>query len=207
MKLRNLVATTVFITASSVAFAGGFDGLFVQAGIGAANSETKISGTGTILDGSESQTSMIGSIGAGYSQSFGNFNLAANAYYILGDQDAGERNFSNGTDSVSLKAKGSNTWGVTIEPGWNLAQNALVYAKLGYTETTAKLAANYTIGGTSGSEQGSEKFRGYVYGIGAKYKFTQNLYGVAEVLRAEYNDKDGVEPTSSAGTLGIGYKF
>lgn len=207
MKLKNLIVIGTLSAVSSFAAAGGFDGPFVQAGIGVANSETKISGTGTVLDDSYSQTSLIGSISAGYSQSFGNFNLAASAYYIIGDQNAGEATFTNGAESITLKSKGTNTWGIAIEPGWNLAENALVYAKLGYTETKGEATAIFNTTDFSGTEQASQKYRGYLYGVGAKYKFTPNIYGVVEVIRSEYNDKDGIEPSAVAGTIGIGYKF
>lgn len=207
MKLRKIVVLSALIATSSYVFAGGFDGPFAQVGVTVAKSETKISGTGTILDGSESENSTVGNLSAGYSKSFGAFNLAGSAYYLIGTLDAGKRTFTAGGDSATIKAKGTNTWGLNIAPGWNVTQEMLVYVTLGYSSTKGKAELDYNIGGTVGSERESTNYTGYSYGLGAKYKFTSNLYGVAEVAQVNYNRKDGIEPSSTSGTIGIGFKF
>lgn len=234
------------LLASSIATAGGFDGPFVQIGVGGAESDTKFNQTrnerhqNSLATQSDSQNSTIGQIAAGYSQSFGGFNLAASVFYMIGDQSAGSTNFADqsgrGRDrennTWSVRAQNADTFGVSIEPGWNLSENALIYAKLSYTETrgsvevdqiTTKEGRNH-VHVTTSSNSGNATYRGWGYGLGAKYKFASNLYGVVEVMQSDFGDssyelpqqgkdhhknaeKYEMDRTSLSAFVGIGYKF
>ena len=191
MKFKKLAMLAALSAASSFAVAApaAFDGPFVQAGIGYANAEVEQTPGGTTDD-----DNFIGQIAGGWSQSFGQWNLAGSAYYVIGDQEAGRIN--------NVDFKGQDTWGISIDPGYYFTPKTLGYVKLGYIQTTGK---------ASGGISGDETFNGYAYGLGLKYAYTPNLYGVVEVQQAEFEDKTigGVkfEPNGFTAIVGVGYKF
>ncbi|MDN0085782.1 outer membrane beta-barrel protein [Crenobacter sp. SG2305] len=202
MSLKKLVIATALTTVSTLTLAAGFDGPFVQAGVGFADTETKTSGDISFL-GDSSKTDTIGQIAAGYSQSFGQYNIAGDIFYVIGDQKSGDHNVSNGVNSIDVHFKGTNTWGINIEPGFYLNDQALLYAKIGYSETKGKGDVSGIISG----DLGSETFHGFGYGLGFKYKFHSNLYGLAELEQIDYHEKNNVKPNSLIGTIGVGYQF
>lgn len=209
-----LVALSSVVT---TAFAGGFDGPFVQAYIGAATSQSKISSdTPSInpaISTSPSETSFLGQIAGGYSQSFGGFNLAGSAFYNIGDQNAGNVNLARSTagSNLNLTGKLSNTWGVAIEPGWNFDSTTLGYAKFAYVGTTYKSNDSYTEPGFSESGTGNTNFNGVGYGVGLKKLIDKNIYVGGEVVYTQFNSKtqDGVtiKPNQMSYMIGLGYKF
>jgi outer membrane immunogenic protein len=214
MKIARALTALSLGIASSVSFAGGFDGPFVQAGIGFSDAQTKVSthwpdtNVDTRVDGS----SFVGQVAAGYSQSWGQFSLAGSAYYVIGDQKAGSIYMYTpqfGVNTYDFRNK--NTWGITFDPGINLNESTLAYIKLGYGQTTGKGTevfqnVTYTYDQTYG---------GFSYGAGVKYKLTPKLYGVAEILQTNYGSKtvnfpDGYisfQPASLIGIVGLGYRF
>lgn len=197
---KAVIFAALFGAASSV-FAGGFDGLFSEANIGYAHSKTEIYGY------SPSENSTVGQISLGYSKAFGDFNLAGKAYVILGDQKAGSISGTIDSYNGTASAKGTNTWGISVEPGVNINDNALIYATLGYTQTTGEVDLNGTSGSSSVSLNTSTTFKGVTFGAGAKYKFTPNVYGIFEVKQTNYSSKDGFKPSTFMTSVGIGYKF
>ncbi|MBK5914182.1 outer membrane protein [Rhodocyclus purpureus] len=208
MKFKKLAMLAALSAASSFAVAApaAFDGPFVQAGVGFANSQSDYSETwnGNSLSTKLNDTSFVGQVAGGWSQSFGQWNLAASAYYTIGDQKAGKVTFNG--DSAEFKLK--DTWGVSIDPGYYINPQTLAYLKLGYVATKGELSA-------TGAGSDSETFNGYTYGVGLKYAFTPNLYGVAEIQQANFESKsatDGADrvslkPNSLTGIIGVGYKF
>jgi opacity protein-like surface antigen len=214
MKLACAITALSLGIASSVAFAGSFDGPFVQAGIGFSNAQTKVNThwPDTNIDTKVNDSSFIGQIAGGYSQSWGQFSLAASAYYVIGDQKAGSIYMSTPQYGVNTyEFKNKNTWGITIDPGINLSESALAYLKLGYGQTTGKGTevfenVTYTYDQTYG---------GFSYGAGVKYRLTPKLYGVVEILQSNYSSKtvnfpDGhisFQPSSLIGVIGVGYRF
>ena len=214
MHYNKIALITAFSVASSLATAGGFDGPFVQAGVGFANAQTDVSAPGW-FSSKLSDNNSIGQIAAGYSQSMGQFNLAASAYYLVGDQKAGK--FDYNTSSVgSIQLKNKNAWGVSIEPGFNLSETTLAYAKMGYVETKAQDSDNWTSGGLNRSASYNQSSHGYSYGGGIKYKFSPKLFAVVEIQQINYQNQTwaysngyrvSMKPSSLTGTIGIGYQF
>ncbi len=205
-QIRNLALGLGLGLAASVGLAAGtFDGPFVHLGSNLANSQEDVSnlvGPGTTTFSAKAR--WVGQAGAGFSHAFGLFNLAASAYYVLGDQDAMEAGFSTsyGTNAANVKLK--NTRGFSIEPGVHLNESTLIYLKLGYISATRTL---YT--SLSGSRDDS--FHGNTVGLGAKYAFTPAIYGIAEAQQGQFRaltmDGVAVKPNSQTIFLGTGYKF
>lgn len=210
MNFRKLAIAVTLSAASCAALAGGFDGPFAQLGVGFANTQSELSFPGW-LDLKVNENSLVGEVAAGYSQSFGSFNLAGTVSYTLGDQKAGS--FVDNYYQTSVYLKLRNTWHVSIEPGLNLSPSTLLYASLGYSGTKANFI-EYDSQGTFPWEQG---LNGYSLGAGLKYKFTPNIYGMAAIRQTNFQsgnvDFGGVypqasfKPNSLDGLVGIGYKF
>lgn len=206
LRIKHLALTVMLSLAASTSLATGtFDGPFVHFGSNLANSQEdafSLVGPGTTTFSAKAQ--WVGQLGAGFSHAFGLFNLAASAYYVLGDQDMMEASFHApyGVNTVNSKLK--NTRGISIEPGVYLDQSTLIYLKLGHISTTRTLY-------TSLSGWRDDHFHGNTVGLGAKYAFTPVVYGIAEAqqgqLRALTVDGIDTKPNSQTIFLGMGYKF
>lgn len=235
MKFQNLAIAAALGSASALAVAGGFDGPFVQLGIGGAGTSSKVSGvpassTGADLNGTDSQGSFNGLVAAGYSQdlgalnsSLGGLNLAANIFYVIGEQKAGSKTSSGvnqWNDSLTLSGKNklNNTFGISIEPGWNFTKETLGYLKLAWVNTQLKgtLSYNYVDAGdpaqsTSGSDNSSKNINGFGYGLGVKQMITSNIFASVDLMGVSYqsykNDGISVKPSQFMGFASLGYKF
>ena len=223
--MKKIVVAAIAL-ASTTAFAGGFDGPFVQLGIGGSSTGTKVSGTTvntTSVDGTNSQGSFNGLVAGGYSQSFGNFNLAANLFYVIGNQKAGSKT-SNGlnTDGESVSenynSKLKNTWGISIEPGWNFTESTLGYAKLAWVMSQANTSMNYhnNVGGFDTTPSTSKTINGFGYGLGVKQMITKNIYAGVDLMGVSYQSYSVTDadlgtfnnrPRQFLGFASIGYKF
>lgn len=215
MTLKKFTLMTALTTVCAVSVAGSFDGPFLQAGLGFAESRTDVN----FMDwftAKPSDNSFIGQISGGYSKSWGRFNLAGSAYYVLGDQKAGRTLQAwspDQVDSVSMKLK--NTWGISIEPGFNISESTLAYVKLGYSQTEG----TWSLTRPNDSHTGTPNFHGVSFGVGAKHKFSSNIYGFAEIQQTNFKKKnvlmtvdglrytDSFKPESLTYLVGLGYKF
>jgi opacity protein-like surface antigen len=127
---------------------------------------------------------------------------------VLGRQKA-NTNDAFGWD-WPIDFKGRRTVGLTIEPGVNINQNSLVYAKLGVTQMRGRMD-------DVGYEIANRTHNGFSVGAGFKYKFTQNIYGMVEIMQTNFNRKTyfdwgpdnnlGTKPKTLTGIVGIGYTF
>lgn len=226
-----------FITAAAIAAisgsafaAGAFDGPFVQIGIGGAATESSNSYTtkglyntvlGNIPSGSTNAGSFLGQILGGYSQSIDQFNLAANIFYMIGNQDAGNQTYNTRyltvPVSVSNSVKLENTWGISLEPGYYVTDKTLGYLKFSWFNSTLKSSPSVSVLGATDTGSYSSNVNGAGFGIGAKQMFTNNLYGFLEYQYVTYgstslNTSDGgasisAKPTQNYGMVGLGYKF
>jgi hypothetical protein len=127
--------------ASSLALAGGFDGPFLQVGVGFSNAQTQAIShwPDTNIDATLTENNFVGQFGGGYSKSWGQFFLAASAYYVIDDQKSGGADLSSlqyGTNTYEFK--NTNTLGVSIDPSVNLNDSTTAHLKLGYGRTAGK---------------------------------------------------------------------
>jgi opacity protein-like surface antigen len=214
MPYKKIALATALVATATLSMAADFDGPFVQAGIGFANAQTEV-GAPTWFSGKLSDNSFIGQLAAGYSRSFGQFNLAANLYRFVGDQKGGKIDYgSAGIGTIQFKT--TNTCGLSIDPGIAVKPATLVYVKLGYVAGKGRGSDAWTAGGAANSASFDESFHGYAYGAGIKHRLTANLYGMAEIQQTNYSGKTwtygngyqvSVKPSSLTGIVGIGYRF
>lgn len=236
MKLKKIAIAAAIGAASTFAMAGGFDGPFVQLGIGGAATSTYTQGiaasnSNVNLNGSSTQGSVNGLVTGGYSQDLGalsdslkGFNLAANLFYVIGNQNAGNPS-STGLDgwgdtrTLNSTNKLKNTWGISVEPGWNFTESTLGFVKLAWVNTQLNTAVNYSNSdgnsGGNGSVDTSKTLNGFGYGIGVKQMLSSNIYAGVDLMGVTYSsykpsgDFEGTSfrPTQFMGFASIGYKF
>lgn len=232
---KAVFAVGAALLSGSVMATGAFDGPYVQLGIGGASTETQTTYPSVLnnlagfnTNANSTGGSFVGQILGGYSQSFDIFNIAANVFYNIGNQDSGSNSYnltgSNGYLNANQSFKLKNTWGVSIEPGLYVTEKTLGYLKLSYFNSQLNYNASYGARvispsySESGSYNSSSSVNGIGYGIGAKQMFTDNIYGFVEYQYVQYdkwNDSGlfgsgystSYKPNQNYGWVGVGYKF
>ena len=225
--MKRIILTTAIATVSGLACAGGFDGPFVQLGIGGSYTSTKVTGlstgAGSSANGTVSGGSVNGLVAAGYSQEIADsgFNLAANLFYVVGNQKSGSNsstatNSSNYTASIGTDNKLENTFGISVEPGWNFTKETLGYVKLAWVNTQSKNSISFSNSDPLSSQDSANKnLNGFGYGLGIKQMITKEIFAGIDLMGVTYgSNKPGgdyagssFKPSQFLGFASIGYKF
>lgn len=201
---------------SSVAYSQSFSGFYVDAGIGygAMTSTVEVAEPSigsTSLDIGKSN--FLGSLAGGWTWNpGGGFVLGIGAFANLGGSDAAELTSTDSTGTYTIGLKQKESYGITIEPGFEVHPGTVVYAKL--TAAQAKLEATVSETGFGSASQ-SETFTGYGFGAGVKHLINKNLFVFAEWQQIQYQSKSWtdvgatltVKPTSTLGLIGVGWQF
>ena len=134
----------------------------------------------------------------------GSFTLTAPGYSAAGIPAL------NNTSPISYQLK--NLWSVTLNPGYAIDKDRLVYAKVGYTGVTIGLKSSTAAYQTT-------NLSGYALGLGYKQMITQSLYMLGEVNYGGFSNKattlvstNGTFSSTIGGSgydllVGIGYRF
>ena len=120
--------------------------------------------------------------------------------HSLGDVKAGSIHVGGTTVDFRLR----NLYSFYIEPGYEISDAWLGYAKLGYFGVrNGEETANGVIY--------SKTFGGLGYGLGVRTMLYKNLYLQIEYTQADYNRKQADFGTyrsmTSTGSIGLGYRF
>lgn len=212
--LRSVVALASAITLflpNPVIADMAFDGINAQ--IGGGLSYTNINASGTQdqswdggaplnLNGSTSATRFNGLVSLGYSKSLDSFNLAANVFYVIGNQSGSGKSSSDSytisipdvytgslSENLSSSYKLKNTWGISVEPGYYFSSKFLGYLKLAYVNSSlqSNLYCNASDQYCSNNTATANKsLNGFGYGIGGKYAITENIYGAIDLMGVTY---------------------
>lgn len=194
------------ITFSSGAFAQAknFEGFTAGVNVSSVGGSTKVNGTdeqnqpGSATAG---QQSFVPGIELGY-------NFAASNSVILGftaTYDFTKTKFIDGSDVDSfVSTYGQNRYSLNFKPGYVVAPNVMLYATVGYNSMSMKSSS-------SGLPDISKRLSGIGYGAGISVMLNKNIFAKAEVQQVSYNswtyDDDTMKPSTTIGTIGIGYKF
>jgi len=161
-------------------------------------------------------------LAAGYSQSVGvkGFNLAAGLFSVMGNQNAGDPSWNSVQNSVTQNAiaqnRLKNTFGISVEPGWNVSKDALGYLKLAWIRSQFNMSGSYSQSdGFRSSWDYTQNINGFGYGLGGKYVFTENIYVTIDLMGVSYRSTSygnsigggNVSNSQTLGFVGIGYKF
>ena len=225
MGIEKLTAAVIFAGASLPAMASDFDGPFIQLGVGGSRSYTHLNGTrNSVLDGTSSQGNANGLVAAGYSQPLGSagFNMAANVFYVIGNQNAGAPHNSvvgrNGSNSANTRSTFSNTFGIAVEPGWHLTEQTLGYAKLAWVHADGAYGTSSTITTwmpprtIPDSAAINKSMNGFGYGVGLKQALSKEIYLGLDIMGVAYNSSKTsrgatIRPEQFMGFMSLGYRF
>ena len=223
--VEKLAMAVVIAGSSGGAMAAEFDGPFVQLGVGGSRSYTYLNGTrNSVLDGTSSQGNVNGLLAGGYSQALSDtpFNLAANIFYIIGNQNAGAPSNTvtgtNGSNSANTQSTFSNSFGIAVEPGWYVTDKTLGYAKLAWVHADGAYSSSSTITTLAPprtipeSTAIKKSMNGFGYGFGFKQSITQEIYLGLDMMGVTYNSSKSsrgatVRPEQFMGFVSLGYRF
>lgn len=189
----------LLVLTSASAFAQGknFQGFTFGINGSTVGSSTKISDTVASID--MGQQTFIPSAEIGYNYGDSEAVISLTATYDFVNTKAGQATLN----SDSVKLIGKNHYSINLKPGYAVTPTTLVYATVGYNSIKGEI--------TGGVFDGSANFSGVGYGIGFAQLFSNNTFLKAEIQQISYGSKtiNGVsyQPSSTVGTLGVGYKF
>lgn len=231
-----LVSVGLWLAAGCVA-ASEFDGPNVQLGLGGSSTTTNVTGfTGmnpnASYDYRNTQGSLNGIFALGYSKEIPDahgLNLAASLFYVLGNQNAGNGGkataWSEGgaqmSESSSSERKLRNTFGISVEPGFNFGHATLGYLKLAWVNSQQNMVKTYSltdpavgISGVVGEFNQTRTVNGFGYGVGMKKILMKNVFLAIDAMGVSYssagfggNGTIKSQPTQILGFISIGYKF
>lgn len=189
MKRTLLIAASIAIAAPQVfAQAKEFEGFSVGA-----NADITSSSTTLIGSGSDSSTATGLGLQAQYTWALApQYTMGVGASYGPTSLNAGSVNGTN----FSTKNRAS----IDFMPGYAISNTTLAYGKLSALSGTA-VAADATGAETTSS------LSGVGYGVGVHHLIDKNLFVQAEVNSNRYNDVNNTGMSSTALSLGVGYKF
>lgn len=212
-KIKLHVKAAVFSCLCAVGSANAdmvFDGVNAQLGAGISGTWINASGTqdntwdgdSLNLNGTSSAARFNGLASLGYSKSFDSFNLAANVFYVIGNQSANGKSSSDSytisipdvytgsvSENISSSYKLKNTWGISVEPGYYFSNKFLGFLKLAYVNSSlqSSLFCNssdqYCANNTASA---NKSINGFGYGVGGKYAITENIYGAIDLMGVNY---------------------
>ena len=221
LKLIAAFVTTGLLTTTSLgahAQAQAWQGPWVHAGIGAATFIPGFSG-GQYLgaypySGSKKDiNTAVASISAGYTLAIsGPWSLGVGATIAPGTSASADYavliNTPRGTTTGPGTYNVANIYSITLQPGYAIDKEKLIYAKVGYTGATANTNSD-SFGKASAS------LSGYALGLGYKQVITGGLYGYAEFNYANYSNvtvpysqlSGTINATGMDVMVGLGWRF
>lgn len=221
LKLLAAITTTGLLglaSQSAQAQAEAWQGPWVHAGAGVATfipgfSGGQYMGASPYSGSKKDINTAIASISAGYTLAIaGPWSLGLAATISPGTSPSADyavlistpRGITTGPGTYNV----ANIYSLTLQPGYAIDKEKLVYAKVGYTGATANTDSD-SFG------KASADLSGYALGVGYKQVITDGLYGYAEFNYASYSNVN-VPYSQLSGTInatgmdvmvGLGWRF
>jgi opacity protein-like surface antigen len=219
LKQIAVIATTGLLgMLSQTAQAEAWQGPWVHAGVGAATfipgfSGGKYTGAYSYDATKKDINTVIASISAGYTLAIsGPWNLGLAATIAPGTSPSANYAVLISTPIGTTTGPGTynvaNIYSITVQPGYAIDKEKLVYAKVGYTGATANTDSE-SFG------KASSTLSGYALGLGYKQVISGSLYGYAEFNYANYSNvtvpysqlSGTVNATGMDVMVGLGWRF
>jgi hypothetical protein len=208
-----------------------FDGIYgqVEVGFGSLTNKTTLAPTAAPLsiDTSFGSTNLQSAITVGYSREIVDFvgtdydiNLAANISYNFTNGNSGNQTYNILGTSVGFNTTTKNILAFSVEPGYYLSKDSIIYAKFGYAQGQSNYQNTISSVNVNIGTQ-----RGPLFGFGFKHGFNEvhpNIYWGIEAYQINFNAKtttfnspalEGTsvnitsKPTLLFGKLHLGYIF
>ena len=195
-----LAIAASFATSSVYAQAKNFAGVSMGGNLNLISTTTEISLGSSGLNGIGQEATNV-SVQAAYGLIISDVALlSVGGTYNLSDIDAGK--ITSGATTNTIKFQ--NAVALYVEPGLMLNDKNLGYAKISYNRATVKAEAGESV---------TQDVSGTGFGFGIRTLLSKNAYLQIEVNRIQYASArfDGsttdFKSASTAGSLGLGYKF
>lgn len=201
MKTIFIAATVATVLCAPLAQAQnrGFEGFSLGLNVNSATVSNEFTAGGTQVKFGE--TSPNSSFQAAFGlPAIGIFNLGFGLTYALSELKAG----TSTVGGINYELKEKDAYSIYIEPGFSIADSTIVYGKLAHLgmRGETRLPAGSILG---------EDYFGLGYGIGVRALAGKNWFLQGEVLQNNYNERSSngltIKPSSTVGTIGVGYKF
>ena len=194
--MKNLIALTFLclFNGSLYAQANEFEGATVGINLNLVGASVNATAFGNSVN--YGQSTAVPAVEIGY-------NIGVSDKIVLGltgTYDLGKTNFGN-----EYQMQMENHYSINFKPGFVVAKNALVYGVVGYNGGTAKLPYS--------DINPTRALSGIGYGVGTALSLEKNIFIKIEVQKVEYanqsnwNGFDSFNPSSTIGTVGVGYRF
>ena len=120
---------------------------------------------------------------------------------------SGEASFAvantSGTESIKINDKES--WTISLNPGYAVNNDLMVYGKLGYTQLKQTASVAYSLNSAS-NHTVSNDLDGYTLGLGAKYNLDKNLFLDFGVSATKFdNNKYSFSKTDAGNTTSTAF--
>ena len=143
---------------------------------------------------------------------FDNFIGTVGANVDVKSDKLGETNIGNNGTSGTLTGKLAQHWSLYLAPGYVVAPQWLLYAKLGYDQT------NLQTNNSLMTDNVSDSAHGWSYGLGADYAFMPNFEARLEYVEARFSKQQSYgsrlggawttsNPRTSTTSLIFAYRF
>lgn len=214
--MRKFVVIAAAFALPTAAHAEAFNGPYVGVELGHDNYELKakgvdasgLVGTEAAVEGNLDGLSGNGAVGglyAGYDYSFGNVFVGLEGNVNISGAKI-SASLTDGVDTLGLRVKAKESYGIAGRFGVKAAENVGIYAKLGWTNTKFKA----TLAAFDEVLSDKETEDSIVYGAGLEAGVAQNMS-----LRVEYSVADygkiglgsGVTLNNSNVRAGLSYRF
>jgi len=222
-----LFVAAILFGLSNFAYAGGagaenyFDGVYgqVELGMGSITNKFQVSQDGAAENLPFGYTAIMYAGTLGYSKQIvdlegvHDLNLAANISYNGTNGNSGSYGYSYGGYSDYLTMNTKNILMLSVEPGYYLAEQAIVYAKLGYGQAQTSITSSYGYTANFGTQSGP------LFGFGFKHALDalhSNVYWGLEAYQLNLRSKSMTDqygevltskPTILFGKVHLGYIF
>ncbi|MBT8572335.1 hypothetical protein G6699_01955 [Polynucleobacter paneuropaeus] len=217
-----IIATTNLAVAGGATAENYFDGVYgqVELGMGSITNSLIIANSGGAETFPFGYTAPMYAFTLGYSkeildlEGIHDINFAANISYNGTNGNSGSLTASGdggATDYLTMNTK--NIWTLSLEPGYYLAEQAIVYAKLGYGQAQTSITSTLGFTANFGTQSGP------LFGFGFKHALDAlgpNLFWGLEAYQLnlmsksisdQYGNTFTSKPTILFGKVHLGYVF
>lgn len=168
-------STSAAMTTAFVGFNDSADNIISRVAKSFANSDEKIIATASIGYNAPLNDKFMLGVEARYSDKGSDRSFSQD--YTRSVVTGGDVSFvvTNTTGTESIQINDKESWTISLNPGYVVNNDLMVYGKLGYTELKQTASVNYSLNSAS-NHSVSNTLDGYTLGLGARYNLDKNLF-------------------------------
>ena len=168
-------STSALMTSGWVGFNSSADNIITRVAKSFASNEGEIIPTASIGYNAVLDDKFMLGVEARYSDKGADrsFSQSYTSSVLTGSGESFAVTNTSGTESIKINDKES--WTISLNPGYVVNNDLMVYSKLGYTQLKQTASVAYNLNSAS-NHTVSKELDGYTLGLGAKYNLDKNLF-------------------------------